>query len=145
MATDTGNMVEWVKFYSHGISTSAPTYAARGDYDGDGNVDIGGVTGISGLSGPSTGYNVLTRSDVLNAFGYTGQRHLIEVALIDMRNQFYGAENQTFIQRDLAGFVDGANVDGYVRGNPIRSNDPMVLALGIRSCADPPVPGTPPC
>jgi len=59
-----------------------------------------------------------------NRFGFTGQRWDAETGLWYYRNRMYSPDLGRFLQRDPAGYVDGANLYAYVHNNPVLFTDP---------------------
>ena len=76
--------------------------------------------------GAMTAYDAVgtTLAASASAYGFTGQRWDAESALWDYRNRAYSPTLGRFLQRDPAGFVDGANLYAYCRNNPVLFTDP---------------------
>jgi RHS repeat-associated protein len=60
-------------------------------------------------------------------YGYTGREWDKETGLYYYRARYYDPMEGRFISKDPAGFVDGANIYGYVKNNPINNLDPSGL------------------
>jgi hypothetical protein len=56
--------------------------------------------------------------------------------MYNFRNRWYSPTTQTWTQQDPAGYVDGANLDQFVGGNPIDSTDPSGLTIRV-DCHEP--------
>jgi RHS repeat-associated protein len=127
-SADNGNVLSW---YS--------SYNVAGDFDLDGDVDAGdlaevtvnwGTTahGFGKLSNYTSGYNG-------NRKGYAGYEYDF---VLQARSQFWHVRNRVlsselgrWLQRDPAGYVDGANLYPYVMNNPLAGFDPF----GLECCS----------
>ena len=151
LITDTGKMVEWVKYSAYGVPfglpvgdvdsdgdvdtadtdqiqtwIDTPTYMVRADLDLDGDVDTTDKTIASNNSGTSLGWGVL--SDVGNRKGYAGYELddalLAAYSLYHVRNRVLNSDLGRWLTRDPLEYVDGANLYAYVQSNPITGTDP---------------------
>ena len=66
-------------------------------------------------------------SDVANDVLFAGYRFDGETGLYAVRNRTYHPTLGRWIERDPAGYLDGANLYGYVSGNPAGRTDPSGL------------------
>lgn len=69
----------------------------------------------------------ITESQVGNIYRYTGRQWDKESGLWYYRNRMYSPTLGRFLQRDPAGYVDGANLYAYVKNNPQVYLDPEGL------------------
>ncbi|MGQ0553764.1 MAG: glycosyltransferase [Planctomycetota bacterium] len=91
-------------------------------------------------------------SDIGNSFRYTGRERALPASFGDdwywYRARTYRPEVGRFMQRDPAGYVDGANRYGYVMNSPIPSKDPYglqaVTAGSTNDCSFSFTPNKPP-
>ncbi len=157
---DDGDMVEWIKYSAYGKPFGLP----KGDQDSDGDLDSTDVNAITGWGGnpydvradldldgdidiadgifannasPITlGWGNL--SNVGNRKGYAGYEFDDVLAgsasIHHVRNRVYHAQLGRWTRRDPLGYVDGANLYGYGRSNPIVSFDPNGTATDSTPC-----------
>ncbi|MGP1347080.1 MAG: RHS repeat-associated core domain-containing protein [Phycisphaerales bacterium] len=117
------------------LSAISGSYAVRFDLDLDGDVDAGDLAIANGAFGDTLGHNALSfnpssRTAGGHRLGLTGHTHSdLNHALIVMRNRWYSGDLGRFMSRDPMGFVDGANVYAYARGNGVSGADPMGLCM----------------
>ncbi|MBI1319877.1 MAG: hypothetical protein GC168_13185 [Candidatus Hydrogenedens sp.] len=78
----------------------------------------------------------------VQSIGFTGHMWDADTQTYYAPFRFYSPGNARWLSRDPLGMVDGPNVYGYVRGNPIRRVDP--LGLSIRDMFPPNSPNTSP-
>ncbi len=172
LATDTGKLIENVKYYSNGVGNRF----AVGDTDGDGDWDATDSATIGG----GGGYDVLKDADMdgdvdsnditqANAFGGYTSTPLGTISIVENRKGYAGYElepNLTgskfhvrnrvldgelgrWTKRDPLGYVDGMTLYGYAAD--LSTTDP--LGLNPERCSQlntdpvPTVPSTPgsPC
>ncbi|MGP1345533.1 MAG: RHS repeat-associated core domain-containing protein [Phycisphaerales bacterium] len=111
------------------LSAISGSYAVRFDLDLDGDVDAGDLAIANGAFGDTLGHNALSfnpssRTAGGHRLGLTGHTHSdLNHALIVMRNRWYSGDLGRFMSRDPMGFVDGANVYAYARGNGVSGKD----------------------
>jgi RHS repeat-associated protein len=67
---------------------------------------------------------------------YAGYRFDAETGLYHVRHRMYHATLGRWIQRDPAGYVDGANLYEYTRGSPVAFRDSFGLATWKKCCPD---------
>ena len=153
--TDTGKMVESVKFSSYGvpfampagdtdsdgdwdatddgvIAADVPNTDARRDTDLDGDVDAADITQANGAKSGyySTGRGIL--SAVSNRKGYAGYESASEFEganrhLSHIRNRDYDADLGRWTRRDPLGYVDGMGLYEYGDDHPMIGTDPAGL------------------
>jgi RHS repeat-associated protein len=61
---------------------------------------------------------------VNNPYRFASREWDVESGLYYYRARYYNAVFGRFLQRDPAGMVDGPNVYGYVKNNPVNYRDP---------------------
>ncbi|MBE7462590.1 MAG: hypothetical protein HS116_03750 [Planctomycetes bacterium] len=72
-----------------------------------------------------------TASLVGNPYLFTGREYDAESGLYQYRLRYYQPATGRFISQDPAGYVDGANLYGYVMGNPVGYTDPWGLCKKV--------------
>ena len=98
------------------ISNDAGSVEERYQYDGYGNTNI-----------YDSNYALLVASALNNPYGFTGRRWDGEAGIYYYRMRQYDQTHGRFIQRDPAGYIDGANLFEYVGGNAVKYIDPLGL------------------
>jgi len=64
-----------------------------------------------------------------NPFLFAGYFHDNETGLYHVRHRIYSPTLARWLQRDPLGYVDGMNLHGYARTNPVRFRDPFGMGL----------------
>jgi RHS repeat-associated protein len=157
LLTDTGKMVEWVKYSSYGVPFALPA----GDTDSDGDFDSTDLGNIGGtydvredvnLDGTvdtpdaqdalvinngyvTLGRGVLSNPVTANRKGYAGYEYdpTFEGAsrhLYHVRHRVYDADVGRWTRRDPLGYVDGMSLYEYVSSLPIPYSDLAGLSGG---------------
>jgi RHS repeat-associated protein len=146
LLTDTGTVLEWVKYLAYGRQFGHP----GGDLDGNGHSNVDDATELVNLMGTG-GYRITadvnldgdadaddldfftwgsmgwgTLSLVGNRFGYAGYQHAPELAgtVWEARNRWLDSVTGVWSRRDPLGYVDGMNLYQYVRGMALVWVDP---------------------
>ncbi|MFI4915557.1 MAG: RHS repeat-associated core domain-containing protein [Phycisphaerales bacterium JB060] len=118
--------------YGTGDSTtisnwSTDPYRAYADVDLDGDVD---ATDAGYSTNDNMGWDVLSRDG--STVGYAGYTQDDFIPTVNhVRYRVYKSDLGRWVQRDPAGYVDGANLYEYVMSSPIKMRDPMGLASGV--------------
>lgn len=155
--TDTGKMVEWVKYSAYGVPYSLPagdtdsdgdwdatddsaisgsgSYDVRQDTDLNGKVESDDITHANSITG---GYQTLGRwllgADTIgNRRGYAGYEFDPTFvgnkrSLYHVRYRVYDAGVGRWTRRDPLGYIDGMGLYEYVRSSPLSLTDPNGLA-----------------
>ncbi|MBL9030839.1 MAG: RHS repeat-associated core domain-containing protein [Phycisphaerae bacterium] len=156
--TDTGGMVEWVKYSSYGVPFALPagdtdsdgdwdatdsaaitgTYDVRKDANLDGAINASDVTHANSITGgyQTLGRGRLSSSGVDNRKGYAGYEYdpTLEAAgkhLYHVRHRVYDADIGRWTRRDPLGYVDGMSLYEYVKCRPLTSLDPDGLFTSL--------------
>ena len=162
IVTDTGGMVEWVKYSSYGVPFALPAgdtdsdgdfdatdvaaitgggggYDVRKDVELDGDVDAFDILAAAAITGgyQTLGWDTLSSPAVNSRRGYAGYEHAPEFAGVDrhlyhVRHRVYDAELGRWTRRDPLGYVDGMGLYEYVESQPLVKTD----ALGLHGCSD---------
>ncbi|MBN8643748.1 MAG: hypothetical protein J0L61_00720, partial [Planctomycetes bacterium] len=123
-------------------------YNVRGDFDLDGDVDNDDVSIVSSNFGKSVGWGKLAvgPNDTLTGFvggfrkGYCGYEHDgTNPKIMHVRHRAYLADLGRWTRRDPLGYVDGANLYGYVKSQALRLLDPF----GLKTTRNPDPPSGP--
>jgi RHS repeat-associated protein len=157
LITDTGKMVEWVKYSAYGVAMGLPC----GDTDSDGDWDATDSTAIGGSLDPRDDSNldgVLNASDVTQANSITGGyqtlgRTVLSSTAVANRKGYAGYENDGSVgdqyhvryrvyrptlgrwaQRDPVGYRDGMSLYEYVRSRVGVLSDPTGLSPDDKPC-----------
>jgi RHS repeat-associated protein len=113
------------------------SYDVRGDLDLDGDVDSADMSVLTGNLGLGLGWNKLSvgvdqsLSGVLGGHrkGYCGYEHdWTNHSVMHVRNRAYFAELGRWTRRDPLGYVDGADLYGYVGSAAMTRSDAMGTA-----------------
>jgi len=118
------------------VGADPDAYRAEADLDRDGDVDLDDYK-IIGSAQSALPFGELSTVD--NNIGWDGYVFNAETRQILARNRWYDATLGRWLERDMAEFVDGMNLYGYVRSQPINQRDPS----GLTSCLDKCVSGCP--
>jgi len=169
LLTDTGKMVEWVKYSSYGVPFALPAgdtdsdgdwdatdsgnitggggYDVRKDTELDGDVDTADITHANSITGSyqTLGRGILSSRAVNNRRSYAGYEYdpTFEGAgrhLYDVRHRVYDADVGRWTRRDPLGYVDGMSLYAYVQGLAVVAADPWGLFICVGGCS-PPTPG----
>ena len=104
------------------------SYDVRGDMDLDGDLDTSDLLAVLGAQGDSLGFGDLSLDDVANRKGYAGYEldDALEgsARLYHVRHRVLHADLGRWTRRDPLGYVDGANLYGYVVSRPTSLIDP---------------------
>ncbi|MCA9281060.1 MAG: hypothetical protein H6812_10565 [Phycisphaeraceae bacterium] len=148
LITDAGGVAEGVRYSPYGVPFGMP----RGDVDGDGDVDAGDTGAVSfatpgdvrqdidldgdvdvddlnaviSAAGATLGRGVLSGDkddSVGNTLGYAGYVWSEYVSRNHVRHRVYDPELGRWTRRDPMGYVDGANLYGYVENTPAGTYD----------------------
>jgi len=84
-------------------------------YDAYGNVNVYNAAGSAVIN---------ERSEIGNPWMFAAKRRDPETGLIYFGRRYYDSASGRFITTDPAGFADGPNLYGYVKGNPMMYIDP---------------------
>jgi RHS repeat-associated protein len=156
VVTDTGKMVEWVKYSAYGIPFGLPvgdvnsdgdwdgsdstlmtgTYDVRKDPDLSGAISGADVTHANSITGgyQTLGRTVMTSASVGNRKGYAGYENDGAIWRLDhVRNRVFHKELGRWTKRDPLGYVDGMSLYEYVGSMAIIAVDPTG-ALARKSC-----------
>ena len=126
VAGDTGFDGDYGAGDSSAITGWSTAYRAYADVDLDGDVD---ATDAGYTTNASMGWDVLSRDG--STVGYAGYVQDDYVPTVNhVRHRALKTDLGRWIQRDPAGYVDGANLYEYVMGQPVEMRDPMGLASG---------------
>jgi len=161
--TDSGSMVEWVKYSSYGVPFALPagdadsdgdwdatdsarimtssSYDVRQDANLDGAIGAADVTHANSITGgyQTLGRGILSSSAVANRKGYAGYEYdpTFEGAgrhLYHVRHRVYDADIGRWTRRDPLGYVDGMSLSEYVQSQPIVGIDSEGLAMAVSAC-----------
>ncbi len=77
--------------------------------------------------------SLISQSEALPGFGFSGKRWLSDICLYDNRARFYDPAVGRFTQPDPLGSIDGLNLFLYARNNPLSYLDPLGLAVSAAS------------
>ncbi len=108
-------------------------YTAEADINRDGVIDYVSSSSDYALAGARSSTlapGQISAASVHNIFGWNGAVFDAEGGsngLYLMRMRHYSPVRQRWLQRDPAGYMDSANLYGYVAGNPIGWSDPFGL------------------
>jgi len=157
LLSDTGAMVERIKYSAYGIPFNLPmgdndcngicnstdvgqintwilagTWSALGDTDLDGDVDATDATN-AGNNLISTGRTLLSYSSIGNRIGWAGYQAAPELLgnKWHVRNRFFNTDIGRWNTRDPIGYVDGVSLYEYVRSQPNVLTDPY----GLEACS----------
>jgi RHS repeat-associated protein len=152
LLTDTGSLIQWVKYSAYGVPFMIPS----GDIDSDGDFDLTDVGGLGGgtftdrarqdvnldgvsdfddvldalaLHGSGTfGWGTLSAPQTACRRGYAGYEYdpVPEAQgrrLYHVRHRVYDADSGRWTRRDPLGYVDGYNVYAYVGSSPLNFTD----------------------
>jgi RHS repeat-associated protein len=154
LITDTGKMVEWVKYSAYGVAMAIPcgdvdgdmdwdatdsaaitgTLDARKDCNLDGTVSAADVTQANSITGgyQTLGRTVMSSTAVANRKGYAGYENDGSIGdQYHVRNRVYKIMLGRWEQRDPIQYRDGIGLYQYVRGKALIAQDPTGLAMGI--------------
>jgi RHS repeat-associated protein len=123
-----------------GWAMAGDPYRAYADVDLDGDID---ATDAGYTTNASMGWDVLSRDG--STVGYAGYVQDDYVPTVNhVRHRVLKTDLGRWVQRDPAGYVDGANLYEYVRSQPIEMRDAIGLAsqggcgsiggVGVDSC-----------
>jgi len=142
-------MAEWVKYSAYGVPFGLPggdtnsdgdndaadatqiqtwinasAYDVRGDVDLDGDVDSTDRTLAQGapIGGCVLGHALLSNEALMGRVGFSGYHRSIQVWVV--RQRTLSSSLGLWLSRDPEGYLDGANLSGYVLAAPIRLVDP---------------------
>ena len=122
-----------------GTAITSANYNPNADLDCSGTIDSRDYSLVSGLGaqaavrrGQISGNWVAPSgggapSSTDNIVGYCGYLFNGECGLYSVRFRVYDPVTMRWLTRDPAGYVDGMNSYGYVRGNPLYWRDPLGL------------------
>ena len=107
-----------------GWAGNSHPYRAYADVDLDGDVD---ATDAGYTTNDNMGWDVLSRDG--STVGYAGYTQDDFIATVNhVRHRVLKTDLGRWVQRDPAGYVDGANLYEYVRSRPTALRDPSGLA-----------------
>ena len=107
-----------------GWTANSHPYRAYADVDLDGDVD---TTDAGYTTNASMGWDALSRDG--STIGYAGYVQDDFIPTVNhVRHRAMKTDLGRWVQRDPAGYVDGANLYEYVRSSPVGMRDPMGLA-----------------
>jgi RHS repeat-associated protein len=155
--TDTGKLVESVKYSSYGVPTCLPAgdlygtgswgstesaaitaaiggaYDVRYDTDLDGYITAYDVAQANAVSGgyQTIGRGTLSSPAVASRKGYAGYEGSAASAMVLSRRRWASVDLSCWLRRDSAGFHDSMSLYQYVSDNPLTSVDPE----GLRTAA----------
>lgn len=160
--TDTGKMVEWVKYSAYGVADAVPcgdtdadrdwdatdsgnitgTYGIPKDTELDGDVDAADITHANSITGgyQTLGRGVLSSGGVANHAGYAGYQLDATVAgsskcLFHVRYRVFDADQGLWKRRDPLGNIDSASLYSYGSDNPATTIDPLgLMAMAAVPC-----------
>lgn len=166
LLTDTGDLIQWVKYSAYGVPFMIPSgdLDSDGDFDvsdagglGDGtvndvreDVNLDGVSDVNDLldaldlhNAGTFGWGVLSADQTANRRGYAGYEHDPVTAaagrhLCHVRHRVYEAELGRWMRRDPLGYIHGLGLHIYVDSQPLAFTDPSGLCG--RSCTPPAEP-----
>ncbi len=130
-----------------GIGTANTAYNADYDMNRDGVIDAADADFVYNQEGEGSAVQAGWLGDNRAAsggprldIGYCGYVFNEETSLYTVRFRNYSPLLGRWLERDPAGYVDGASLYQYVKSSPVRSFDPLGLAT-CQECA----PEFPPC
>jgi RHS repeat-associated protein len=159
--TDTGSMVEWVKYSSYGVPFALPvgdtdsdgdwdatdsaaitgTYDVRKDANLDGTISAADITHANSITGgyQTLGRGILSSSGVANRKGYAGYEYdpTLEGAgrhLYHVRHRVYDADIGRWTRRDPLGYVEGMSLYQYVGSMCLTKTDPSGCDFKEKLC-----------
>lgn len=169
LLTDTGSLIQWVKYSAYGVPFMIPS----GDIDSDGDFDLTDVGGLGGgtftdrarqdvnldgvsdfddvldalaLHGSGTfGWGTMSAPQTANRRGYAGYEYdpVPEAQgrhLYHVRHRVYDADSGRWTRRDPLGYVDGASLYNYTLNSPLQYLDPYgMLRVVPKPVLAPPV------
>ncbi len=122
-----------INFRVTALTDESGEIVERYDYDAYGAARIysGGAVANSGEGGV-----LLAVSSVGNPYMHQGLRRDDETGTFENRMRCYNPRIGRFMQRDPAGYVDGANLYEYVGSNAVTWLDPMGLSIFVHETTD---------
>jgi len=130
LAGDTGFDGDYGSGDSTAISGWSTAYQAYADVDLDGDIDATDATFSTNVG---MGWDVLSRDgSTITYAGYVCDDSIPTVNHV--RHRVLKTDLGRWVQRDPAGYVDGASLYEYVRSSPVKHVDPTGLAAGAEPC-----------
>jgi RHS repeat-associated protein len=106
-----------------GWAMAGDPYRAYADVDLDGDID---ATDAGYTTNQTMGWDTLSRDG--STIGYAGYVQDDFIATVShVRHRVYKSDLGRWVQRDPAGYTDGANLYEYVMSQPVGMRDPMGL------------------
>jgi RHS repeat-associated protein len=169
LLTDTGSLIQWVKYSAYGVPFMIPS----GDIDSDGDFDLTDVGGLGGgtftdrarqdvnldgvsdfddvldalaLHGSGTfGWGTLSAPQTASRRGYAGYEYdpVPEPQgrrLYHVRHRVYDADSGRWTRRDPLGYIDGVSLYRYVANSPLQYNDSLGQYMQDTAVAPQPAP-----
>ncbi len=119
--TDTGNPSD------DKLLTDNLGNAGVGDLNRSGRVTTADGTILTNDVGAAEPFGAISNSTVDNQIGYAGYVFNEETQHYLARNRWYHTQLGRWLQRDMAGYVDGMSLYEYVASRPVVATDPMGL------------------